>query len=169
MTWKMLLANVIFPAPSAAYLVTIFFPLAGVLALATEFAVFAHYQRGVMSRFRILGEVVGVNLFSWFAGLALSFFLPSGLVPQLVDAGESQIPITTPGPHWDALAISSFFWACLLSFGLEYAALRLVRRHPPLKDLALCAGLANVASYCRPGALVWVHLYFDLLSLVMEK
>ena len=31
---------------------------------------FAHYQRGVMSRFRILGVVVGVNLFSWFAGLA---------------------------------------------------------------------------------------------------
>jgi hypothetical protein len=158
----MLLANVIFPAPSAAYLATIFFPLAGVLALATEFAVFAHFQRGVMSRFRILGVIVGVNLLSWFVGLVLSFFLPSGLVPQLADAGDRQIYITTQGPHWGTLAILSFFWACLLSFGLEYAALRRLRRILPLKNVALCVGLANVASYCVIGAVVTVYLYFDL-------
>jgi hypothetical protein len=158
----MLLANVIFPAPSAAYLATVFFPIAGVLALAAEFAVFAHFRRGVMSRWRLLAVVVGVNLMSWFAGLVLSFFLPSGLVPQLADAGDRWIPIPTQGPHWGTLAILSFFWACLLSFGLEYAALRPWRRRLPLRDLALCVGLANVASYCVIGAVVAVSLSFEL-------
>jgi hypothetical protein len=162
MTRKMLLANVIFPAPSAAYVATIFFPLSGVLALAAEFAVFAHFQCGVMSRFRILGLVVGVNLVSWLVGLVLSFFLPSGLVPKLADAGDRRNYITTQGPHWGTLAILSFFWACLLSFGLEYAALRLLRRLLRLRNVALCVGLANVASYCVIGAVVAVYLYFDL-------
>jgi hypothetical protein len=162
MTRSMLLANVIFPAPSAAYFATIFFPLAGVLALTTEFAVFARFQRGVMSRFRILGVVVVVNLFSWSVGLALSFFLPSGLVPKLADAGDRQVSIITQGPHWGTLAILSFFWACLLSIALEYAALRLLRRRRPLENAALCVGLANVASYCVIGAVASVYLYFDL-------
>jgi hypothetical protein len=158
----MLLANVIFPAPSAVYAATLFFPLSGVLALATEFAVFAYFQRGVISQFRILGVVIGVNLLSWFAGFVLSFFLPSGLVPQLTGEGDHQIGIITMGPNWSTLAILSFFWACLLSFGLEYAVLRLLRRVLPLKKLALCVGLANVASYCVIGAVVAVHLHFDL-------
>ena len=155
-------ANVIFPAPSAVYVANLFFPLSAVLALAAEFAVFAYFQRGVMSRFRILAVVVGINLLSWVVGFALSFVLPSGLVPQLVDAGDSPITITTQGPNWNVLAILGFFWACALSFVLEYGTLRLFRRRLPLKNLALCVGLANVASYCVIGAVVAVHLPFDL-------
>ena len=40
----MLLADVIFPAPSAAYVANLFFPISAVLALAAEFAVFAWFQ-----------------------------------------------------------------------------------------------------------------------------
>jgi hypothetical protein len=46
----MILANVIFPAPSAVYVATIFFPLAAVLAIVTELSVFAYFQKGVLSR-----------------------------------------------------------------------------------------------------------------------
>ncbi len=84
----MILANVSFPAPTAAYVASVFFPLAALLALATELAVFAYFQRGVVSRSSLLGVVVGVSLISWLVGVVLSLFLPSGLVPQLVDAGD---------------------------------------------------------------------------------
>jgi len=158
----MILANVIFPAPSAAYFVNFFFPLSAVLALATEFAVFAYFQHGVISKSRLLGVVVGVNLFSWFVGIVLSSFLPSGLVPKLVGEGEHQAHIITQGPHWGTIAILSFFWACLLSFGLEYGALRLFRRRLPFQRLALCVGTASVASYCVIAVVVAVHLHFNL-------
>ncbi len=46
----MILANIIFPAPCAAYVASIFFPLAAVLALATEFAVFASFQRSSLTK-----------------------------------------------------------------------------------------------------------------------
>ncbi len=157
-----MLANIIFPAPSAAYLVNLFFPLSAALALATEFGVFAYFQRGVMSKSGLLGVVVGVNLFSWFVGILLSFLLPNGLVPKLVGAGEHQVHIFTQGPHWGSIALLSFFWACLLSFALECAALGLFRRRLPFQRLALCVGVANVASYCVIGAVVAVHLCFDL-------
>ena len=158
----MVLANVIFPAPSAAYIVNLFFPLSAVLALATEFAVFVYFQRGVMSKGRLLGVVVGVNLFSWFVGVALSLFLPSGLVPKLVGEGAHQGYIVTQGPHWGTIALLSFFWACFLSFVLEYGVLWVVRRRLPLRRLALCVGVANVASYCVIGAVVAVHLHFGI-------
>ena len=158
----MILANVIFPAPSAAYIVNLFFPLSAVLALATEFGVFAYFQRGVMSKSRLLSVVVSVNLFSWLVGIVLSFFLPSGLVPKLVGEGEHQAHIITQGPQWGTIAVLSFFWACLLSYGLEYAALYLLRRRLLFQRLALCVGVANVASYCVIGAVVAVHLHFPL-------
>jgi hypothetical protein len=156
----MTLADVIFPAPSAAYFVNLFFPLSAVLALTAEFAVFVYFQRGVMSKPRLLFVVVGVNLFSWLVGIVLSGFLPSGLVPRLVGEGEHQGYVVAAGPHWDAIAILSFFWACMLSFVLEYSALRLLRKQLPLQKLALCVAVANIASYCVIGAVVAIELYF---------
>jgi hypothetical protein len=96
--FRKILANVIFPAPSAAYVASVFFPLAALLALATEFAVFAYFQRKVLSKWRLLGVVVGVNVFSWLVGVALSFFGPSGIAPELVGAGNPA-HILTQGPH----------------------------------------------------------------------
>jgi hypothetical protein len=156
-----ILANVIFPAPSAVYVAGIFFPLATLLALATEFAVFAYFQRNVLSKWRLLGVVICTNLFSWLVGVAFSLFLPSGLVPELVNA-DGPVYILTQGPHWSAIAIVSFFWACLLSFGLEYGGLWILRKWLPLHKLVLCIGVANVASYCVIGAVVAVHVHFRL-------
>jgi hypothetical protein len=147
----MLLANVIFPAPMVAYLVSLIIPLSAVLALATEFAVFVYFQRGVMSKWRLLGIVVGVNLFSWFCGIVLSGIVPE-LIPRL--AGDAAV--------YNIIAVVGLFWACLLSFALEYGALRLLRRWLPLKRLALCVGVANVASYCVIAVVVAVHIIFRL-------
>lgn len=54
------------------------------------------------------------------------------------------------------------FWACLLSFGLEYGALRVVGKRLPLQSLALRVAVANVASYFVIAAVVAIHLHFDL-------
>jgi hypothetical protein len=157
----MILANVIFPAPSAVYVATIFFPLAAVLAIVTELSVFAYFQKGVLSRWHLFGVVLGVNLFSWIVGVVFSLFLPSGLVPELVDARNSTQIITT-GPYWNAIAIGSFCWTCLLSFALEYFALWALRARLRFRRLALCVGVANIASYLGIAAVVAIHLHFDL-------
>ena len=94
--------------------------------------------------------------------VGLSLLLPSGLVPQPVDAGDRQVYIATQGPYWSAMAIDSFVLACVLSFGLEYAALRVLRKRLPFQRLALCVGVANVASYCVILAVVALHVHFDL-------
>lgn len=159
----MILANVIFPAPSAVYIANIFFPLSAVLALAAEFAVFLYSQRGIISKPRLLGAVVVVNLFSWVVGLLLSLVVPSGLVPKLVGDAEHPMHIITEGTYWTPVAIAGFFWACLVSFGLEYGALRWLGRKPPFQRLGLCVGVANVVSYCMIAAVVAVHLHLQLI------
>jgi hypothetical protein len=150
----MILADVIFPAPSAAYVVDFLLPFTAILALAAEFGVFLAFQRGVISAGRLLGIVVGVNLFSWVVGMALSVLLPSGLVPHLVAGSDPPFYEEAPGPHWGTLAVLSFFWACALSIAIEYGALRLLRRWFPLRRLGLCVALANLASYAAVGAVV---------------
>jgi hypothetical protein len=158
----MILANVIFPAPSAAYVASMFFPLAALLALATEFGVFAVFQRNVPSRLGLFMVVVSVNVLSWVVGFGLSFLLPSGLVPQMVSGGDHDFPILTTGPSWGMMAIASFFWACLLSFAIEYAALWWFREKLHFRRLALCTALANLASYCVIAIVVAIYLHFDL-------
>jgi hypothetical protein len=75
------LADIIFPAPSAVYIASLYIPLSAILALLTEFGVYAYFQRGLIRLWRLLGVVLGVNVFSWLIGLLLSFLLPSFLVP----------------------------------------------------------------------------------------
>ena len=77
------LANVIFPAWSAAYLSSLLLPVAGIGALTTECFVFLILQRGALSRVSLIGVVLAINVLSWIVGTALGFLLPTGLVPVL--------------------------------------------------------------------------------------
>lgn len=158
----MILANVVFPAPTAAYLVSLFLPVVGLPALVAEFIVFARFQRGV-TRWPILAAVVvGVNVLSWIVGFFVSCFLPAGLVPRFRSGGSHGIPILAPGPAWGEMAIASFFWACFLSFAIEYGVLRCVRRWIPFRKLALCTGLANIASYTVIAVAMTIFFQADL-------
>jgi hypothetical protein len=157
-----MLADIIFPAPSAAYVAGIFLPLSAILALATEFSVYIYFQRGVIKLWRLFGVVFGVNLFSWTVGLFLSFLLPNFLVPQLVGEGEHHFTTITQGPHWGVVATLSFVWACFVSTLLEYFALWVFRRKLRFRRLGLCVTAANVAGYIVIGAVVWVCLHFQL-------
>ena len=149
-------ADVIFPAPSAAYIVSLFMPLSAILALATEFAVYVRFQRGIISLGRLFGIVLGVNIFSWIVGLFLSFLLPSFLVPKL--AGDSAHRFTTigPGPYWEVAAMLSFVWACAVSTLLEYFALWVFRKKLAFRRLGLCVTVANMAGYIVIGATLWI-------------
>jgi hypothetical protein len=158
-----MLADVIFPAPSAAYVANLFIPLSAILALGTEYAVYIYFQRGLTSLGRLFAIVAGVNVFSWLIGLFLSSFLPGGLAPKLVGQGEHQFTTIQPGPHWGLIATLSFAWACLLSTLLEYFALWLLRKTVAFRRLGLCVTVANVAGYIVIGVTVWVFLYFRLV------
>ena len=77
--------------------------------------------------------------------------------------GDHDIEILTQGPHYEAMAMLSFVGACLLSFALEYALLRLLRSRLPFRRLMLCTLVANLASYLVIIAVVGVHLHFILV------
>ena len=154
-------ANIIFPAPSAAYLAGIFFPLAAIASLAVEIFALRHFQKGLVSAERTVVTVICANTVSWWAGIAMSGLLPSGMVPTLVGDPERGLTMAGRGPDWNAIAVASFFLACVVSFVIEYGFLRLVSRWLPCRRPALCAAVANVSSYCVLGLLVAAHMYFD--------
>jgi hypothetical protein len=145
----MLFANVIFPAPSAVYVSTLFVPLATVLALGTEFFIFCRTQQGVTSNKNLFGIVFVLNVFSWIVGLLVSGFFPSGLVPHLTPDGISTIQ---PGPHWNAIALLSFPFACIFSAALEYFGLRVFFRRLSFRSPLRTVAIANLASYIVLGA-----------------
>src|SRR3954471_3661510 len=141
-----MLADVIFPAPSAAYVANLFIPASAVLAVLSEIAVFRAFQGSRMSLLRLSLVVVGINVFSWIVGILLSSLpiLPSGLVPRPL--GEGRPSVITTGPHWGAIAASSFVWACFLSALLEYGILSPFRRRLHFQRLGVCVVAANVCS-----------------------
>jgi hypothetical protein len=158
---QQMLANIIFPAPSTAYLAGIFFPLAAIASLAVEIFVLRHFQKGLVSAERTVLTAICANTVSWWAGIAMSGLLPSGIAPTLVGDPERGLTMAGRGPDWNAIAVASFFLACAVSFVIEYVFLRLVSRWLPCRHPALCAAVANVSSYCVLGLLVAAHLYFD--------
>ena len=156
----MILCNVIFPAPSAVYVSTFFVPLATLFALVTEFYVFNRTQGGVTSNGKLLFVVVVLNVFSWVIGLAISVFLPSGLVPKLTSTGVS---ILQPGPQWSTIAVLSYPFACIVSVLFEYIGLRLFFRRLPFRAPLRTVALANFASYLVLGATVLGFFHFSLI------
>ncbi len=158
---QLMLANIIFPAPSAAYIAGLFFPLAAIASLGVEIYVLRYFQKGLVPAGLTLVTVLSANTVSWWAGIAMSGLLPSGIVPTLVGDPERGLTMAGRGPDWNAIAIASFFLACVVSFVIEYGFLRLVSRWLPCRHPALCAAVANVSSYCVLGLLVAAHLHFD--------
>jgi hypothetical protein len=153
-----LLADVIFPAPSAAYYALLFIPSAAVAALATEYVVYYWFQEGVANARKMSGIVVGVNIFSWVIGVILSSYLPSFLVPKLIGEGKDQFSVVSEGPHWAIVAEISFVWACFLSTVLEYGALWVFKERLKYRKLGLCVTLANIAGYVAIAGVVALHL-----------
>jgi hypothetical protein len=151
-----IIANVIFPAFTAAYFSPLLFPVAGVAAVITEFVC---YRRLSSHPARpSFGDIIGANLVSWLAGMVIGFVLPSGLVHKAVSSGSGRI--LTQGPHFTTYAIIGFFGACILSIFIEFAFLRWSARSEPEPDTGLLrlAAVANVASYIVLAVLVWVWI-----------
>lgn len=145
----MLLANLIFNAPAAAYLAhLILFPLLILIALGLEFWVFRRLEKGAASAGKLLGIVVLINIASWFAGFFLSLLLPRGYSnsgpPRFIEYG----------PDYTLLAILSFPFACVVSALLEYGALRLFFPRLPFRRPFRTVVLANLTSYAAIGMVV---------------
>jgi hypothetical protein len=157
-----MLCDVIFPAPSAAYVANLLLPVSAVLAIAAEIVVYALFQGSRMSLLRLSAVVLAVNLFSWVVGIVISSLpiLPTGLVFQSPGEGWSpSSPRIVPGPHWNTIAAWSFVWACFLSCILEYFALWLFRARLQFRRLGRCVVTANIASYVVIATTVAVYLH----------
>lgn len=141
-------ANVIFPAFAAAYISTLFFPVALISALTVE-ALIYRWRCSSLSIPTILMLVVAVNVVSWFAGVVITGVLPSGLV-------NSEEGIVTGGPNFSLYATLAFPVAYVLSVLIEGAVLKLSAVKFTIAEPFKLSLIANTGSYIVLSLLVWV-------------
>lgn len=152
-----IVANVIFPAFTTPYVSPFLFPIAGILAILTEFCCYRRLSDNEIEP--SFGDIVGANLASWLLGVILGGILPSGLIQK--SFGDGRL-ILGQGPNFTNYAIIAFFVACLLSILVEAGFLRWCRRDREgvMLEYLWLAGLANVCSYLVLGGLVAVFVHF---------
>jgi hypothetical protein len=150
-----ILANVIFPAFAAPYFSPLLFPVAGIVAIVTEFVCYRRFSsHPERPSFR---DIIGANALSWFAGILISFVLPSGLATKMLPNGSQHI---TQGPHFATYAIIAFFIACVLSIFIEGWFIQWSARSEPepVTGVYRLSAIANIASYIVLAVLVWVWI-----------
>jgi hypothetical protein len=139
-----ILANIIFPAFMAPFILPLLFPVAGIAALVTEFLC---YRRLSTHPTRPgFGDVLGANILSGGVGFLISRFLPSGLVPKILPSGTRTVG---PGPYFETYVVIAYVLACVLSIFIEGWFLRWsMRKEPePVRGIYRMSAIANVASY----------------------
>jgi hypothetical protein len=101
-----------------------------------------YFLRGLISRLRLLGIVLAVNIFSCLVGAILSSCVPNSFILHLPNAG----------------GLLEYGWDCLLSIAFEYFPLWIFRKRLAFRKLGVCVTVANVAGYI----VIWVTvLVFD--------
>lgn len=130
-----MLANVIFPAFAAPYVLGMFFPVAPAAALVSEAVVFRILNKH-LSWWRIAAIVLVINFASTVVGVVIACLLPSGLGER----GEG-------GPLFPVYMVLGFVVALVVSVWVEWrllcARLHVVWVPHPFKT----AAIANVTSY----------------------
>ena len=154
-----ILANVIFPAFTAPYFSPLFFPIAGLAAVATEFYCYRKLTRH--ARRPLTSDIIAANLLSWLVGVIIGNLLPSGLTTRQVgDAGHK---ILTSGPNFELYVIISFFFACILSILIEGWFIKWAARFEEvsLESPYKLSAFANGSSYFVLSAIVvlWVMCF----------
>jgi uncharacterized membrane protein YidH (DUF202 family) len=147
-----ILADVIFPAFSTPYVSPLLFPVAGIAAIGTEWFCYRHFSSS--EDYPDLGDITLANLVSWFAGIIISYFLPSGLVAKAFPGGTGTH--LSSGPHFTSFAVVGFFLACILSIVIEYGSLRWSTREHQVERLFRLSAISNVAGYLVLGIVVWI-------------
>ena len=148
-----LTADVIFPAFTTPYFSPLLFPIAGIAAIGTEW--FCYRRFSTDRQYPKFGDIVLADLVSWFAGIVITFFLPSGLVEKAVPGAGGHGTMTT-GPHFTVYAIAGFFLACVLSIIIEFWSLRISMDKRPVARLFRLSAIANTAGYIVLGLVVWI-------------
>ena len=149
-TWDMVLLDVILPAFSSAYVMPMFFPIAGAAAIGSEIVVFLLLERAA-PRLGTALMVVLANCISWVAGIALTgWLLPNGLV-NMPDRWGGTL---RPGPSFETYGVISYFVACALSIAIELPVVLAFRQKLALVRPTITVSVANVVSYVVLGGIV---------------
>jgi hypothetical protein len=145
--------SAIFPAFCAPYFSPLLFPVAGIAAISTEWFCYRRFSND--EAYPNLGDILLANLVSWFVGIVLGFFLPSGLIEKTSPGGGGHTHVAA-GPHFTTYAISAFFVACILSVIIEFWTLRWSTRTHPVDRLFRLSSIANIAGYLVLGVIAWM-------------
>jgi hypothetical protein len=150
-----IVADVIFPAFCAPYVSPLLFPVAGISAIGTEWFCYRHFSSD--NDYPKLSDIILANLVSWFVGVIICFWLPSGLIQKPSPEGGGHTHVAA-GPHFTTYAIIAFFVACILSVIIEFWSLRWSTRTHPVDRLFRLSAIANVAGYLVLGVIAWIWI-----------
>ena len=139
----MTIADVIFPGFASAYVIPFLILPATLMAIASEVVVF-RIREPQAPRGPAVLLVIVANLLSWLVGMAITWYLPSGLIPAIESSGLSRIK---PGPMWTTYSIASWILAWILTCAIEFGVLFSVRRWVGFTRLFGTVILANLISY----------------------
>lgn len=148
-----IVADVIFPAFTTPYVSTLLFPVAGISAIGTEWFCYRHFSSD--EHYPNLWDIILANLVSWFIGIVITAFLPSGLIDKVLPGGGGHT-IVAAGPHFTTFAVTAFFIACILSIIIEFWSLRWSTRKRSVERLFRLSAIANTAGYLVLGVIVWI-------------
>jgi hypothetical protein len=132
-------ANVIFPAFSAPYLLTLF-PVIIIGVFSVETFIYYKLNKKV-SIYKSLLAVSIVNIVSWLIGVLITSFLPSGLIPHIEHG------YTTQGNMFDTYMLLSFPIAYILSILIEGFILKVLYKKIPLENPMKLSFYANSITY----------------------
>ena len=136
------IADVIFPAFYAPYVIQLLVPVAAIAALASEVAFYRWWSKDQRLG-RLIVVVVIANVLSSIIGMVIAYFLPNGYNP----AFPSHSTGPWHGPEWDQLAEIAWVVAFLVSILVEWPVLVLFRRFIRIPRTFTAAVFANATSY----------------------
>ncbi len=143
-------AIVIFPAFAAPYVSSVYFPIAPIFALGTEYVIYK-WRNQSLTFGVILLLLIGVNVISTVAGIIITSSLPDGLT-------TNSSGVLTGGPEFMLYAKLGFVLAYVLSVIIEWVALLIAAKKIDITSTFKLSLLSNTASYIILTVIVWLML-----------
>ena len=146
------LANVIFPAFFAPYVMQILVPVAGLAGLAAE-VIFYHWWTGEARIGRLLAMVLVANVVSSAVGMIIAGQLHAGYKP----ATQTNLNPSWRGAEWIDYVALAWVLAFVISVAIEWPIVVLFRKFVIIRRAFTASLFANACSYVVLLAMLFLY------------